>query len=265
MVADGTFIVRAEFETEKNGKPLATDDQLGWKSSVVGLDAATGKQKWKLEVPNTLNPYSTPVVRDTAGGKHEFIIANTTSGFMGIDAGSGKINWQHNPGYQQRSLGSFAFADQLVFGTMGSGAGGKESAVLDLSSGKPQEVYSLTKGIPYVTSPLVVKGNLYLLSDGGILKCVDFKTGKEHYEERLSGEKGSTKYFSSPVAADGKLYCCSQTGEVITVKLGDTFEQLGISKLDSPMNATPAISDSRIVVRTDKTLYCAGAKGQPVP
>lgn len=265
IVADGVMIVRSEFETQKEGKSLATDEQKDWKSSVVGLDAATGKQRWKVELPNTVNPFSTPLVHDTKGGKHEFIFANTTSGFMGLDCATGKINWQHNPGYKQRSLGSFAFADQLLFGTMGSGAGGKESAVLDLSSGKPKEVYSLTKSIPYVPSPLVVKGNLYLLGDGGILKCVDFKTGQEHFEERLSGEKGSTKYFSSPVAGDGKLYCCSQTGEVITVKLGDKFEQLAVSKLDSPMNASPAIGDGRIFVRTEKMLWCAGAKKPPLP
>src|SRR5205807_478077 len=151
--ADGVMIVRAEFDVGKKGQTFATSEQMEWKSCIVGLDAATGKQKWKLEVPNTLNPYSTPVVRDTGGGKHEFILADTASGYMAIDATSGKMNWQHNPGYQQRSVGSFILKDDLLFSTLGSGAGGKESALLKLGGSKPEEVGSITKGIPYVPTP----------------------------------------------------------------------------------------------------------------
>lgn len=265
IVADGIFIIRSEFETEKNGKLLCEESQKDWKSCIVGLDAATGKQQWKLDIPNSLNPYSTPLVRDTADGKHEFVVANTTSGFFGIDCTTGKINWQHNPGFAQRSVGSFAYENQILFGALGSGGGGKESAVLDLSSGKPKELYSLIKGIPYVTSPLVVKGNLYMMGDGGILRCVDFKTGEEKYMERVSGSRGSTKYFSSPVAGDDKIFCCSQTGELITVKLGDKFESLAVSQLDSPVNSTPAIGDGRIYIRTEKMLWCAGSKKPPLP
>ena len=111
-------------------------------------------------------------------------------------------------------------------------------------------------------SPLVIGDYMYLLGDGGILKCVEFKTGKEIYEERLNGSAGSSKFFSSPVAADGKIFCGSQKGDVIVVKAGPKFEQLSASKLDTPINATPAIAENRLFVRTEKMLYCLGAKPQ---
>ncbi len=262
VVADGVFIVRSEFDSEKDGKDLTSSpEQKEWKSCFVGLDAATGKQKWKHELPNCLNTFSTPVVHELPGGKHEFICSDTGSGVMGIDTQTGNINWQYNPGYKQRSLGSAAFKDNTFFCTFGSGGGGSETAALDLSSGKPKALgYSITKDLPYVPSPLVVGDYLYLLGDGGILKCVEFKTGKEVYEERLTGSKGSSKYFSSPVYADGKIYCGSQMGDVIVVKAGPKFEQVSASKLDSPINATPAIAYDHLFVRTEKSLYCVGAK-----
>jgi outer membrane protein assembly factor BamB len=267
IVADGIMLVRSEFDTEKNGKDLTTDPkQREWKSCIVGLDAATGKRVWRLDIPNCLNTYSTPIVRDLPGGKKEFVCSNTGSGVFGLDTKTGKMNWQHNPGYQQRSLGSAAFAGGLYFTTFGSGGGGKETAALDLSGAQPKPVeLGLTKGLPYVPTPLVIGDLMYLLGDGGILQCVEFKTGKTLYEERLNGSAGSSKFFSSPVAADGKIYCGSQQGDLIVVKAGPKFEQLSASKLDSPINATPSIGDSRIYVRTEKMLWCIGSKAQPVP
>ena len=122
LVVDGVMIVRSEFDVEKGGKDLTTaPEQRQWKSCIVGLNAATGKQVWKLEVPNCLNTYSTPLVRELPGGKREIVCANTGSGVMGIDIQTGKINWQHNPGYTQRSLGSGVLSDDFYFCTFGTG------------------------------------------------------------------------------------------------------------------------------------------------
>ncbi len=266
VVADGIMIVRSEFDTQKAGEDLTTSpEQKAWKSGIYGLDIKTGKQVWKLDIPNCLNTYSTPVVRDLPEGKHEFVCADTGSGVFGIDTKTGKMNWQYNPGYKQRSLGSPALHDDLLFCTFGSGGGGKETAAIDLKSPKPTQLYNLSKGLPYVPTPLVMGEYMYLLGDGGILQCVEFKTGKPVYEERLNGSKGSSKFFSSPVAGDGKIYCGSQMGDVIVVKAGPKFEQLSATKLDSPINATFAIGDGRVYVRTEKMLYCVGSKVDRVP
>ncbi len=267
MVADGIMIVRSEFETEKNGKPLTdSPEQLKWKNTITGLDAKTGKQVWQHTMPNSLNTFSTPIVHATKGGKNEFICSNTTSGVMGLDVKTGKLNWQHNPGYSQRSLGSGILSDEFYFCTFGTGGGVKEVAALDLKSGKPTPVnFDVPKGLPYVPSPLVIGQHMYLLGDGGIMRCVEFKTGKVIYEERVEGVQGSSKFFSSPVAADGKIFCASQQGDLIVLKAGPKFEKLGATKLDGAINSVPAIGDQRIYVRTANSLYSIGGKGQPVP
>ncbi len=251
VVEDGIMIVRSQSEGPGN--------------CILGLDAATGKTVWSLPLESSKNPYSTPIVRTTPKGK-EFIVADTTNGFIGVLVKTGKISWQHNPGFSQRSVGSFALAGDMLFGTMGSGGGGKESAMLRLKGDKPEEAYKLVMGIPYVPTPLVIDGSLFLLGDGGILKAVKMETGEELFTERLVGKGGnSTKYFSSPVAGDGKIYCCSQTGDVVVVKAGPTFEVLAANKLDSPINATPAIADGRVYIRTQDMIWCLGDKRQPLP
>ncbi len=267
IVEDGIMIVRSEFDWQRDGKVYTEDpEEQKWKTCIVGLDAATGKQVWKLELPNCLNTFSTPVVHTLKNGQKEVICANTGSGVMGIDLKSGKINWQHNPGYSQRSLGSGVLSDEFYFCTFGTGGGVKEVAALDLKSGKPKAVdFDIPKGLPYVPSPIVIGEHMYLLGDGGILRCVEFKTGKVIYEERVEGVQGSSKFFSSPVAADGKIFCGSQQGDLIVIKAGPKFERLAASKLDSPINATPAIGDGRLFVRTAESLWCIGSKAPPVP
>ena len=94
---------------------------------------------------------------------------------------------------------------------------------------------------------------------------VDFKSGKQLYEERVNGSAGSSKFFSSPVAGDGKFFAGSQQGDLIVIKAGDKFEQLSATKLDAPINASPAIGEGRLYVRTEKSLWCLGSKANPVP
>ncbi len=267
IVVDGIMIVRSEFDWQRDGKIYTEDPvQQTWKSCVVGLDAATGKQVWRLEIPNCLNTYSTPVVNVRKDGKNEIICTNNASGVMGIDPATGKINWQHNPGYNQRSLGSGVLHDGVYFCTFGTGGGVKEFAAIDVTGPTPKPVdFAFSNGLPYVPSPLVMGDYMYLLGDGGILKNINFKTHELVYEERVNGSTGSSKFFSSPVAGDGKIYCGSQQGDLIIIKAGEKFEQLSANKLDSTINATPAIGNGRVYVRTEKMLWCIGAKGSPLP
>ncbi|MDP1588689.1 MAG: hypothetical protein Q8M07_13150, partial [Prosthecobacter sp.] len=133
-------------------------------------------------------------------------------------------------------------------------------------SGKPVAApFDIPKGLPYTPSPLVIGEHMYLLGDGGILRCVEFKTGKMLYEERVEGVQGSAKFFSSPVAADGKIYCGSQQGDFIVLKAGTKFERLAATKLGTPINATPAIVNGRIYIRTGKELMCVGTKTDTLP
>lgn len=109
---------------------------------------------------------------------------------------------------------------------------------------------------PQVSSPLLLEGILYTIKDGGILTSMDAKTGEVYKTTRLNGAIDA--YYSSPVAAGGRLYLLSEKGKLVVVQAGAQWELLRVNDLDDFGYATPAISRGRLYVRTGGTLYCFG-------
>jgi outer membrane protein assembly factor BamB len=113
-----------------------------------------------------------------------------------------------------------------------------------------------TRGLPYVPSPIYYEHRLYLVKNGGLASCFDGKTGKGCYLEERLGALGD--YYSSPVAANGKICVASQPGLVVVFRAGDTLEVLARNALGEPIVATPAIGEGRLYVRTKSQLYAFG-------
>ncbi|MBC8031718.1 MAG: PQQ-binding-like beta-propeller repeat protein [Pyrinomonadaceae bacterium] len=113
-----------------------------------------------------------------------------------------------------------------------------------------------TKPVPQVPSTLLYKGVLYMINDSGILLSFDPATGKVLKQGRLHG--AIDKYFSSPVAADGKVFLIGQAGQVSVLKADGDWQVLKVNDLDDEVFATPAIADGRIYIRTRSALYSFG-------
>jgi outer membrane protein assembly factor BamB len=111
-----------------------------------------------------------------------------------------------------------------------------------------------SKSLPNVPSPLFYRGVLYTLKEGGILTSYDPKTGEIGKQARLQGALGT--YFSSPVGADGKIYAVSEEGKAAVIRAGSQWEVIRVNELGDGCKATPAITDGKIYLRTDDTLYC---------
>ncbi len=116
--------------------------------------------------------------------------------------------------------------------------------------------WTFAKPLPNIASPVLYEGMMYLVKDGGILAAVDAATGEPHKTGRLSGAMG--KYFASPVAADGKIYFLDETGVVTVIEAGPDWRILHSWDSGEGGNATPAIVDGRIYLRTHENLYCFG-------
>ncbi|MBM3803908.1 MAG: hypothetical protein FJW26_16520 [Acidimicrobiia bacterium] len=114
------------------------------------------------------------------------------------------------------------------------------------------------KSLPNVPSPLLYQNVVYLMKEGGVLTALDAATGAVLKQARLQGALGD--YFASPVAADGKVFTVSHEGKVTVLKPGKDWEILAVNDLGEDCNATPAIADGRIYLRTQKALYCFGKK-----
>ena len=150
-------------------------------------------------------------------------------------------------------------ADGVVFVT--SGYRGNRLAAIDLAaaSGDIREsaavIWSVDRDTPYVSSPLLLDGLLYLLKgNSGVLSSFDARTGARRYgPERLSGIRN---VYASPVAAGGRLYVTSRDGMTIVLRTGPTFEVVAVNTLDDGFDASPAIVDGEIYLRGQQFLYC---------
>jgi outer membrane protein assembly factor BamB len=115
--------------------------------------------------------------------------------------------------------------------------------------------WTQTKGVPGVPSPLYYNGRLYTVQNGGIVFARVAQSGELVYSGR-TGAMGY--YYSSPVAADNKIYMASEEGVLVVLDAGEELKVLARNKLDGQILATPAIVDGKIYVRTESHLYAFG-------
>lgn len=115
-------------------------------------------------------------------------------------------------------------------------------------------LWRMQKFLPNVPSPLLYRGVLYLVKDGGIATSVDPKTGSILKQARLAGAIDT--YYSSPVAGAGKVYMIGQNGHASVLQAGAQWEALALNDLEDECYATPALEDNRLYVRTRGALYC---------
>jgi outer membrane protein assembly factor BamB len=118
----------------------------------------------------------------------------------------------------------------------------------------PNILWRMQKFLPNVPSPLLYRGVMYLIKDGGILTAVDPKTGQVLKQGRL--EKALDTYYSSPVGGGGNVYVVSQTGKITVLKAGADWEILSSAEFEEDCFATPAIAGDSLYLRTRAALYC---------
>ncbi len=237
---------------------MKTDDP----SYLVGIDAATGKNRFRVERPTTAHTespdaYTTPtVVR--RGGKAEIVV---TGGDVvtGHDPATGKELWRanglnpdSNP-YYRIVASPVAVGDVVVAPTRvkpmlalrGFGSGDVTKSAL---------LWSFDTG-PDVPTPATDGTLLYVVRDNGVLFCLELATGKTVYgPERLR----SGTYSSSPLLADGKLYLTSEDAVTSVVKAGRQFELLAENALEGFTVSSPAAASGQIFIRSASHLYAIG-------
>lgn len=111
------------------------------------------------------------------------------------------------------------------------------------------------RSVAEVPSPLYYDRRVYMIKNGGIISCMDAKTGKLLYRERF-GAAGM--YCSSPICADGRIYIASANGVITVFKAGDTLEILARNDMEEKVFATPAVVDNKLYIRTVKHMYAFG-------
>lgn len=232
---------------------------------LIALDAANGKERWRVPRKSKNATYSTPCVFAPAGAAPVLIFTNWQHGITAVDPKTGKVAWEtsvFDVEKQERAIASPVIAGDLVLGTCGFVTAQKHLVAVrpgDPAKGeKPREVWRIERAVSYLPTPLVKGDRVFLCSEQGIATWLEAATGKIIWQERVGGS-----FYSSPVCAGDRIFCISTTGELTTLAASDKFEVLGKGSLGEPTQSTPAISGGRMFVRTDRHLFAIGSGKQP--
>ncbi len=154
---------------------------------------------------------------------------------------------------ETREFREFARSDLMKSATFAVRSGGQEDVT------DSRVVWTETKSIPEVPSPLLYRDRLYYVKNGGVLLCRDPANGRLIFEERLSASGG---YYASPVAAAGRIYTASDRGVITVLSAGDQLQVLARADLQETIMATPAMANLALYVRSAGHLW---AFGEPKP
>jgi outer membrane protein assembly factor BamB len=215
---------------------------------VVALDKKTGTARWKQNRSGE-TAYSTPLV--IQAGPVEQLVSVGGGAVMAYNPKSGSEIWRCRFDGQS-SVPRPVFGGGLLYFCTGYWT---PSLVALRVDGRGDVTHShvvgrLHRSIPLTSSPLLHDGDLYMVSDQGAMTCVDAKSGHEHWHKRLGGE-----FSASPVLADGHIFLVSEDATTSVLAADREFKLLATNKLDGRAQASPAISDQAIYLRTDQHLY----------
>ncbi|MBI1901348.1 MAG: PQQ-binding-like beta-propeller repeat protein, partial [Planctomycetia bacterium] len=225
-------------------------------SFLLAVDAATGKERYKIARDGLFRSWSTPILVPVGDDRVELVVAAQDE-VRAYQPKSGELLWRVTV-LTSWVTPSPVFADGLLFAT--SGRSGPLLAIRPGGTGdvtKTHVAWSHATGGPYVCSPVAYDGHLYVHDETGVLSCFEAKTGKLRYRERLEG-----KFYASPIAGDGKLYATNEEGTTYVVKTGDKFELLATNRLEETCLASPAIAGKCLFVRTNSHIWCIGPTGE---
>ena len=121
-------------------------------------------------------------------------------------------------------------------------------------------VWRVQKAYPNIPAPLIYRGVMYLMKEGGIVSSLDPASGQVLKQGRTPD--ALEEYYASPVAADGKIFLISASGKVTVLKADAQWEILATNDLDEEVWATPAIAGNNLYVRTRNALYSFGGRGK---
>jgi outer membrane protein assembly factor BamB len=233
---------------------LQCDEDNGEKSFMAAYDKKTGKEIWKT--PRRVQAsWTTPLIVHTP--QRAELIASGNELIISYDPKTGKELWR-TKGHGSNAIASPLTGHGMVYVSAGfplkRTIAIKLGAAGELDSLDANIVWRYNKGSAYVPSPILYEDYLYVMTDRGLLTCLQAKTGAVVYE---GGRLPMPATFTaSPVACEGKLLLTSEDGDTFVIKAGPQHEVLATNSIGEPVYASPAISNGMIFIRGEKHLYC---------
>jgi len=222
---------------------------------LIALDKKTGQRRW--EADGLKRAWSTPVLVEVDG--HSELVLNSEGEILAFDPATGKSLWK------AKGISDYICPSVIAHEGVVYAIGGRSTKAVAVRAGGEGDVtdtrrlWETSKGSK-VSSPVYHEGHLYLAdTDGGKVICLDAKDGKVVFEVRLEPRPG--EIYASSLLVDGKIYFVSREKGTFVVAARPEFELLAHNTLESDksiFNASPAVSDGQLLLRSDRALYCLG-------
>ena len=227
-------------------------------NQLLALDRKTGKTVWSAKgFPASWN---TPTIVKVEG--HDELVVNSSGILRAFDPKDGRELWSCESIKGAELCPSVVAHDGVVFVI---GTGGKALAVRAGGKGDVTAthiIWQAQKG-SNVGSPVYHDGHLYFVNDTrGTATCLDAKTGAVVSEQPMLKEKRD-RWYATPLLSGNRLYYTSRQSGTVVLAAKPTFEVLATNVIDdddSVTNASPAVSDGQIFLRSNKYAYCFGRK-----
>ena len=230
------------------------------KQFMAALDTRTGETVWMYTRPEDLytgiqgvymKSYQTPVIVEVDGTPQ--LVSNGALLVTGHDPRTGKEIWRVR--YRDDStISRIVTRHGLLFVNTGGSPGAsqlwaiREGGVGDVTD--THVVWKMTDDAPHQSSPALVGDLLYMVSDLGVLICMEATTGKQVWSERLEG-----KYGASLLATADRIYLSNIKGTTTVIATGREYRELAVNQLDGELWASPAVTGHALLLRTKSHLY----------
>lgn len=232
---------------------IQRDENNGERSAIVAYDKRSGKEAWRVKRAVQIS-WGTPVIV-SAGGRSE-LVTNGTEHIIAYDPATGAELWR-TKGVESNAIHTPLVGHGLVIVTAGYPA----KKVLAIRPGavadEKRVAWEYAKGTGYVLSNILYGDYLYLLTDNGIVTCLDPRTGAVNYEG--GRVPVPARFMGSPVAFAGFIAMTSEDGDTYMLKAGPAHEIVRTNSVDEAVYSSPAIANGRIYIRGANHLFAIGS------
>lgn len=258
--------------------------------ALIALDKESGKVAWRQEADGFENTWGTPVLAEVSADRTDLVLGVPYE-IWGFNPENGKIRWFSEAMQTDTYCSSVVNQGDMIYGIEGRGGGS-----IALRAGGQDDVQKTNvvwtgRDTSRIGTPVVYQDRIYFFS-GRVVNCIDAKSGKSIYQQRLTGGAAAApaaappprpegpggpggpggprggrgmgggmggQDYASPIIAGGNLYYVTRNGDLFVIKTGAEFQQLAVNRVTADaedFSGTPAASDGQLFIRSNRFIYC---------
>ncbi|MDR3245940.1 MAG: PQQ-binding-like beta-propeller repeat protein [Prevotellaceae bacterium] len=213
---------------------------------IIAFDIVTGVERWSKSRPDKIS-WSSPIIAYINKNPQLIVMGNPS--ITSYNPANGEENWRVE--CLNGEVGSSPCSSSgIVYGAS------EYADLIAIDATDGNTLWKVNDYLPEVSSPVATAENVFVATSYGVVACYEAKTGK-----LLKIHEFSDEFYSSPVIVEGKIYLFSNSGKMYLFSANSNFALINSFDTGEKTFATPAFTNGRIVVRSEKNIYCVMANG----